>query len=40
MCMSCVCWDIGIRSKGILKARAKGETRTEERAGERERKRD
>lgn len=32
----CVCWDIGIRSEGISKERAKGESRTEEREGERE----
>lgn len=40
MCLNVsVCRDVGIRSEGILKARAKGESRTEEREGEREKKR-
>lgn len=32
---ACVCWDIGIRSEGILEVRANSENRTEEREGER-----
>lgn len=32
---ACACWDIGIRSEGILEVRANSENRTEEREGER-----